>query len=82
MFVRRKKIWFILHFRTLGTFIVGGSPMLKTVKNGNGIRVDPSPCFLKIPTFSRYFFLGGSVPEAAFFYFILIEMSDFELCFA
>ena len=40
MFVR-KKLWFILHFRTLETFIVGGSPMLKTVKNGNGIRVDP-----------------------------------------
>ena len=34
----RKKLWFILHFRTLGTFIVGGSPMLKTVKNGSGIR--------------------------------------------
>ena len=28
--------------------------MLKTVKNGNGIRVDP-PCFFKIPTFSRFF---------------------------
>ena len=38
----RKKLWFILHFRTLKTFIVGGSPMLKTVKNGSGIRVDPS----------------------------------------
>ena len=33
----RKKLWFILHFRTLETFIVGGSPMLKTVKNGIGI---------------------------------------------
>ena len=32
MFLRRKKLWFILHFLTLGTFIVGGSPMLKTVK--------------------------------------------------
>ena len=41
MFLREKKLWFILHFRTLGTFIVGGSPMLKTVKNGSGIRVDP-----------------------------------------
>ena len=53
MFVRRKKLRFILHFRTLGTFIVGGSPMLKTVKNGSGI-----------PTFSRFFlfFLGGGVP--------------------
>ena len=40
MFLREKKLWFILHFRTLGTFIVGGSPMLKTVKNGSGIRVD------------------------------------------
>ena len=30
--------------------ILGGSPMLKTVKNGSGIRVDPPPCFFKIPT--------------------------------
>ena len=30
--------------------------MLKTVKNGSGIRVDPPPpCFFKIPTFSRFF---------------------------
>ena len=36
----KTKLWFILHFRTLGTFIVGGSPMLKTVKNGSGIQVD------------------------------------------
>ena len=56
MFFRRKKLWFILHFRTLETFIVGGSPMLKTVKNGSGIWVDPPPpCFFKIPTFSRFF---------------------------
>ena len=40
--VMLKFVWFILHFRTLGTFIVGGSPMLKT-KKGSGIRVDP-PC--------------------------------------
>ena len=60
MFLREKKLWFILHFRTLETFIVGGSPMLKTVKNGSGIRVDPPPCFFKIPTFSRFFF--GNVP--------------------
>ena len=33
--------------------------MLKTVKNGSGIRVDPPPVFFKIPTFSR-FFLGGA----------------------
>ena len=33
--------------------------MLKTVKHGSGIRVDPPPCFFKIPTFSR-FFLGGA----------------------
>ena len=26
MFVRRTRLWFILHFRTLGTFIVGGLP--------------------------------------------------------
>ena len=30
--VFEKKIMFFLHFMTLGTFIVGGSPMLKTVK--------------------------------------------------
>ena len=30
--------------------------MLKTVKNGSGIRVDHPPCFFKIPTFSRFFF--------------------------
>ena len=35
--------------------------MLKTVKNGSGIGVDPPPCFFKIPTFSRFFFFG-SVP--------------------
>ena len=30
--------------------------MLKTVKHGSGIRVDPPPpCFYKIPTFSRFF---------------------------
>ena len=33
--------------------------MLKTVKHGSGIRVDPPPWFFKIPTFSR-FFLGGA----------------------
>ena len=33
MFFRRKKLWFILHFRTLETFIVGWFLMLKTVKN-------------------------------------------------
>ena len=38
--------------------------MLKTVKNGSGIRVDPPPLFFffKIPTFSRFFW-GGSVPN-------------------
>ena len=34
--------------------------MLKTVKNGSGIGVDPLPCFFKIPTFSRFF--GGGRP--------------------
>ena len=59
----KTKLWFILHFRTLGTFIVGGSPMLKTVKNGSWILVDlPPPVFFffKIPTFSRLFL--GDVP--------------------
>ena len=37
-------------------FIFGRSPMLNTVKNGCGIRVDHPPCFFKIPTFSRFFF--------------------------
>ena len=40
--------------------------MLKTVKNGSGIREDPPPpCFFsfKIPTFSRFFF--GNVPNDA-----------------
>ena len=60
----KKKIWFILHFRTLETFIVGGSPMLKTVKNGSGIWVDPPwPCSFKIPTFYRIFFGGGRPSE-------------------
>ena len=35
--------------------------MLKTVKNGCGIRVDPPPCFFKIPTFSRFFGGGASL---------------------
>ena len=35
--------------------------MLKTVKHGSGIRVDPPPCFFKIPTFSRFFFGGASL---------------------
>ena len=47
-------------FCILGPFF-GESPMLKTVKNGSGIRVDPPPCFFKIPTFSRFFF--GNVPK-------------------
>ena len=38
--------------------------MLKTVKNGCGIRVDPPPCFFKIPTFSRFFF--GERPLGVF----------------
>ena len=35
--------------------------MLKTVKNGSGIRVDPPPVFFKIPTFSRFFGGGASL---------------------
>ena len=36
--------------------------MLKTVKNGCGIRVDPPPpFFFKIPTFSRFFFFATSL---------------------
>ena len=57
-----KKIWFILHFRTF----FGGSPMLKTVKHGSGIRVDPPPCFFKIPTFSRFFGGGASLNTMQF----------------
>ena len=41
--------------------------MLKTVKNGCGIRVDPPPpCFFKIPPFSRFFFLATSLKCNAF----------------
>ena len=36
---------FFLHFRTLGTFIVGGSPMLKTVKMEVGFGKTPPPFF-------------------------------------
>ena len=39
--------------------------MLKTVKNGCGIRVDPPPVFFKIPTFSRFFFGGASLIQVA-----------------
>ena len=45
--------------------------MLKTVKNGSGIRVDPPPLFFfKIPTFSRFF--GGGASLKAFMA-VLIE---------
>ena len=40
--------------------------MLKTVKNGSGIRVDPPPVFFKIPTFSRFF--SGNVPYYYHYY--------------
>ena len=36
--------------------------MLKTVKNGSGIREEtPPPLFFKIPTFSRFFWGGASL---------------------
>ena len=35
--------------------------MLKTVKNGCGIRVDPPPVFSKFPHFPVFFFLGASL---------------------
>ena len=51
-------------FSILGPFL-GGSPMLKTVKNGSGIRVDPPPVFSKFPHFPIVFFwqrpLGATV---------------------
>ena len=43
-------------FCILGPFF-GGSPMLKTVKNGSGIRVDPPPLFFQNSHIFR--FLGG-----------------------
>ena len=44
--------------------------MLKTVKNGSGIRVGPPPpFFFKIPTFSRFFFGGASLK-------ILVEVKE------
>ena len=59
-------MFFFSHFRTLGTFIVGGSPMLKAVKNGSGIRVDPHPVFFKI-----FPFLGGERP--------LLQIVEYDL---
>ena len=35
--------------------------MLKTVKNGSGIRVDPPPVFSKFPHFPVFW--GGYVPK-------------------
>ena len=53
--------------------------MLKTVKNGSGIQVDP--CFFKIPTFSRFFSLGTSLPFLCFkrlSYNIMFWTASFE----
>ena len=57
----RKKLWLILHFLDLrNIYCWGGSPMLKTVKNGSGIQVDPPPCFF----FSNFpFIFPGNVPQ-------------------
>ena len=41
--------------------ILGGSPMLKTVKTGIGIRVDPPPLFFQNSHIFPFFF-GGSFP--------------------
>ena len=79
MFLREKKLWFILHFRTLETFIVGGSPMLKTVKNGSGIRIGPPLFFLKFPHFP-VFFLKMSLNKIATI-FILFSNSVLSLRF-
>ena len=63
--VCKEKKWFVgLNglFCILGPFL-GGSPMLKTVKNGSGIRVDPlpPPVFSKFPHFPVVFF--ANVPN-------------------
>ena len=39
----------------------GGSPLLKTVKNGSGIRVDP-PLFFQNSHIFPFFFFFGNVP--------------------
>ena len=53
------KVFFQLaSFRTLGTFIVGGFPMLKTVKKRKWDLGRPPPVFFKILTF-----FGGELPS-------------------
>ena len=47
-----------MHFRTF----FGGSPMLKTVKHGSGIRVDPPPPLFFQNSHIFPFFFFGSVP--------------------
>ena len=53
--------------------------MLKTVKNGSGIGVDPPPVFSKFPHFPVFFF--GSVPKDAIFTMIVFPVEgDGEKC--
>ena len=57
MFLRSKRLWFILHFRTLGTFVVPKNVhfwvVLWFVEVGTG---DPTPPLKrKIPTLYRFF---------------------------
>ena len=56
MFVKKKKLWFILLFRTLGTFLIFTKMfsfwvVLWFVEVGMG---DPPPLKRKIPTLSRF----------------------------
>ena len=74
----KKKLWFILHFRTIGTFVVGGSPMLKTVKSGSGIWVDPPPCFLKFPHFPVFFLLTSLMSASVYIFLLSGLCSVFE----
>merc|ERR1719150_2848277 len=67
---------------------IGGSPMLKTVKNGSGIRVDPPPLFFQNSHIFQ-FFLGGRRPlhhqspascVVAFSVLIIFRILSHRLC--
>ena len=75
----RKKYGLFFHFRTLETFIFGGSPMSKTVKNGSGIWADPPPP----PLFCQYshifsFFFLLNVPRQDIVKTMAITMTLFN----
>ena len=65
MFLREKKLWFILHFRTLETFIVGGVSHVKNSKKWKWDSGRPPPLFFsKFPHFPVFLLLFfGNVPN-------------------